>query len=445
MTLSTPALIALNRFGLGARPGDAAQLNGDPKAWLRAQIAPPPTHPAYDGLPAGGISVARVAATGKSAAEVAKEAERLLREEGRELYGREVAARLTVQLESPLPFIERLTAFWGNHFTVSIQRPSLLGVAGAFEREAIRPHVAGRFVDLLGAAESHPAMLLYLDNAQSIGPNSPAGKRINRGLNENLAREILELHSLGVDGGYSQADVRALAGILTGWSVARGDDPNPGQFMFRPRTQEPGPQTLLGVSYDGAGKQRADAALADLARHPRTIQRLSAKLAAHFTRDDPPASLTARLAAVWTRTDGDLASVYAALIDAPESWDPTARKLKTPHEFALSSWRLLQDQSPAKDRLASLALLGQATFAAPSPAGWPDREADWLGPEALMQRIEWAHHQATQAAPRSDPSQALAAAFGDAAPPALRQAVNRAASAADALTLILASPSFMRR
>jgi len=445
MTLTTPTLIALNRFGLGVRPGDIALVKRDAKGWLRAQIAPPPALPVYAGLPVGGLSVATLAANGKSAAEVAKEAERLLREEGRELYGREVAARLAAQMESPVPFMERLTAFWGNHFTVSIQRPSLLGVAGAFEREAIRPNVAGRFADLLRAAESHPAMLLYLDNAQSIGPNSPAGKRNNRGLNENLAREILELHSLGVDGGYSQADVRALAGILTGWSVGRGDDPNPGQFMFRPRTQEPGPQTLLGVSYDGAGKQRADHALADLARHPRTIQRLCGKLASHFSRDDAPAALTARLAAVWTQTDGDLAAVYAALIDAPEAWDPLPRKLKTPHEFALSTWRLLQDQSPTKDRLASLGLLGQPSFAAPSPAGWPDREADWLGPEALMQRIDWAHHQATQAAPRSDPSQTLAAAFDDAAPPALRQAVSRAASGADALTLILASPSFMRR
>ncbi|MFY7960240.1 MAG: DUF1800 family protein, partial [Elsteraceae bacterium] len=385
----TPAsLIALNRFGLGARPGDAALVGADAKAWLRGQIAPPPALPVYDGLPPGGISVAKLVSQGQSAAEIAKEAERLAREQGRELYAREMAARLAAQLESPAPFIERMTAFWSNHFTVSIQRPTLLGVVGAFEREAIRPNVVGRFADLLRAAESHPAMLLYLDNAQSIGPNSPVGRRINRGLNENLAREILELHSLGVDGGYSQADVRALAGVLTGWSIGRADEPNPGQFMFRARAQEPGPQTLLGVVYDGDGKQRADRALGDLARHPRTIQRLSAKLAAHVTRDDPPAALVARLTAVWTGSDGDLAAVYAALIDAPECWDPAPRKLKTPHEFALSTWRLLQDRSPPKDRLASLGALGQPSFAAPSPAGWSDREADWLGPEALMRRIE---------------------------------------------------------
>lgn len=445
MAIATSTMIALNRFGLGARPGDAARIKGDGKDWLRAQIAPPPALECYEGLPAGGISAAMVAAQGKPEAEVARDADRLLREEGRPLYRREVEARLTAQMQSPSPFIERMTAFWGNHFTVSIQRPALVGVVGAFEREAIRPHVVGRFVDLLRAAESHPAMLLYLDNAQSVGPNSPIGKRIKRGLNENLAREILELHSLGVDGGYSQADVRALAAILTGWSIARGDDPNPGQFMFRPRTQEPDPQTLLGVIYDGAGKQRADRALDDLARHPRTIRRLSAKLAAHVVRDDPSPALTTRLTSVWTQTDGDLAAVYGALIDAAESWDPLSRKLKTPHEFALSSWRLLGNESPATDRLSSLTQLGQPCFAAPSPAGWPDREADWLGPESLMRRIEWAHDQAVRAAPRSDPSAALAAAFGDAPPPALRQAVARAASAADALTLILASPSFMRR
>lgn len=452
--MTPAALIALNRFGLGADLGaglgagpssQSAEAARDPRGWLRRQLAHQPTPAAFAGLPAGGVSVPQLAAKDKTAAAVAKEAEKMLREEARALYAREMTARLAMQIAGPAPLLERLIAFWSNHFTVSIQRPALIGMVGAFEREAIRPHVTGRFVDLMLAAESHPAMLFYLDNYQSIGPNSPAGRRSKRGLNENLAREILELHSLGVDGGYGQDDVRALACILTGWSIARGDDPSPGQFMFRPQTQEPGGQTLLGATYDGAGKRRAESALAALARHPRTIKRLCAKLAAHFSQDDPPPTLVARLAQVWTQTDGDMSAVYAALIDSPEAWEPTPRKMKSPHDFAISVWRLLGDDSPAKSRLESLALLGQTSFAAPSPAGWPDREADWLGPEALVQRIEWTHHMAEKVAPRVDPAQLLDAAFGESAPIALKQAVSRAPSAADAVTLILVSPFFMRR
>ena len=243
----TAAVVATARFGLGAAPGEIAAASADPRFWVRRQLAPQPLPPALAGLPDGSEQT-RLFLAARRAMQQARpqqpaapdrqpRASRVALagvERPRDAYLREASLRMRAQIETKTPVFERLVAFWSNHFTVSILRPPVLALAGAFEREAIRPHVLGRFEDMLLSVAHHQAMLLYLDNALSIGPSSRAGQRRSRGLNENLAREILELHTLGVDGGYAQDDVRALAMILTGWSIARLEDADPGSFRFRP-------------------------------------------------------------------------------------------------------------------------------------------------------------------------------------------------------------------
>src|SRR5579875_764089 len=270
------ALIAATRFGFAARSGDLAAIGRDPRGWVLAQLARAPA-PLPGELPSGATMV--VAEFEMRQQKGDEEVKRAFNERVKAGYMAEIAARTGAAATSEAPLLERMTRFWSNHFTVSILRPAIRGFAPAFEREAIRPHVTGRFADMLFAVARHPAMLLYLDNAVSIGPDSIAGRRRGKGLNENLGREMLELHTLGVDGGYTQADVEALARILTGWSVARLRDPGPGTFHFFPPIHEPGPKTLLGRTYREAGYEEGQAALLDLAHHPATARHIATKLA----------------------------------------------------------------------------------------------------------------------------------------------------------------------
>jgi len=325
-----------------------------------------------------------------------------------------------------------------------------LGPAGGFEREAIRPHVAGRFADMLRAVVGHPAMLLYLDNAQSFGPRSETGQRLNRGLNENLAREILELHTLGVDGGYGQADIREFAKILTGWSLGGPNRQNPnGQFQFRPRAHEPGAKTLLGHAFVEDGLAEGEAALLMLSRHPATARHIAAKLARHFIADRTPAAAVERLARVFRASDGDLAAVACALVDLPDAWAQPLGKIKSPQDFLVSAWRALGldgGDVALNQMLLALTALGQAPFAAPSPQGWPDTAEAWASPEAIMRRIEWAQALARRAAADiGDPIALARAALGPVAPGALWHALERAESRAESLALMLAAPAFQRR
>jgi uncharacterized protein (DUF1800 family) len=362
---------------------------------------------------------------------------------------------------STRPFAERLQWFWANHFTVSLAKGATRGLVGAFERDAIRPHIAGRFEDLLWAATTHPAMLRYLDNQQSAGPHSRAVALIERrarrddetpritGLNENLAREVLELHTLGVHGGYTQADVTAFAAVLTGWRVAARSDAT--ALPFDAAWHEPGRKTLLGRSY-GEGPQALRAVLADLARHPSTARFLATKLARHFVADDPPPALVDRLAARYLRSDGQLAELYRELIASPEAWAEPAAKLKTPEEFVVSSARVLSlgrveagaARLPAM-LVAGMQALGQRPQAAPSPAGWPDRAEDWLGPEALWKRLEWASRLGDRLGSRIDARELAARCLGPLLGAATRQQIERAADGAQALALLLMAPEFQRR
>jgi uncharacterized protein (DUF1800 family) len=340
---------------------------------------------------------------------------------------------------------ERLTLFWSNHFTVSVIRPIVLGLAGSFEREAIRPHVTGRFHDLLLAVVRHPAMLLYLDNAGSIGPHSRPGERQGKGLNENLARELLELHTLGVDGGYTQADVTSFAGILTGWSVTGARDRNPGSFKFRSFVHEPGEKIFMGQRFGPAGEKEGLQALEFLSRHPSTARHIARQFAIHFIADDPSAALVDRFAQVFRDSDGDLLALTNAVIDAPEAWAQPLGKLKTPNELVVSTVRAVGYSGDEKRLLGSLRGLGQSPFSAPSPAGWPDTAASWMGPSSVLLRADYAAAVARRLAGRMQPAQLLAETVAPVGDERLNQAIARAATIDDANGLILASPQFQRR
>ena len=266
------------------------------------------------------------------------------------------------QLQARVGFVERLVAFWSNHFAVSIAKSSELRVAaGPFEREAIRPNALGKFAGLLRAAESHPAMILYLDNQNSIGPDAAPGKFAGRGLNENLAREILELHTLGVGSGYTQADVSELARILTGWSVAgpESEAGEPGTFLFKPNWHEPGARKLLGKTYAENGIDQGRAALDDLARHPATARHVATKLARHFVADNPPADLVEALTRKFIDSDGDLAVVASTLVSDDRAWSAKPTKIRTPLEFVVAAARVTDfHPNDANLYLQSLNLLG---------------------------------------------------------------------------------------
>lgn len=441
------AAVAAHRFGLG-EPRLAA-LAGDPRGWLRAQIGPADAARG-DGLLAAGALLERLRDAGPQRNELT-----------REIVDTEQRARRLAALATGRPFAERLQRFWANHFTVSLAKGAARPLVGAFEREAIRPHVAGTFEQLLWAATTHPGMLRYLDNQQSAGPHSRAVERGARraaatgeparvtGLNENLARELLELHTMGVEGGYTQADVSATAALLTGWRAEPGAAD--GSLPFDPAWHEPGTKTVLGRRYP-EGPDALRALLRDLAQHAGTARFVCTKLARHFVADDPPPALVDRLAARWLATGGQLGELYRTLIESPEPWAGAPLKLKAPEEFVLSAARVLEmvDAAPEPGPLARLldqgsVMLGQRPLAAPSPAGWPDRADDWLGPEALWKRVEWAHRLAARLGRSVDARELAASSLGPWLGSAARREIERAADAPQALALLLLAPEFQRR
>ena len=320
--------------------------------------------------------------------------------------------------------------------------------AGSFEREAIRPHVLGRFGDMLKAVEQHPAMLFFLDNQQSLGPDSRAGQNRKRGLNENLAREIMELHTLGVGGGYSQDDVTSLARILTGWTFAgrQGRLGTPGSFVFNANAHEPGPQRLLGKIYRDDGVAQGEAALADIARHPSTAAFIAGKFARHFVADDPPPALVARLQQAFHSSDGDLKALALALVDSDEAWQAPQTKMRSPYEFLVATGRLLSriPEDPGL-YLGGLNLLGQPLWSPAGPNGFPDSNAAWAAPEGMKLRLDVSAQVASRIGDSVDPRQLLELVAADAASPETRRTVERAESRQQALALLLMSPEFQRR
>lgn len=512
--------IALNRFGLGARPDEP--LPDNPRKWLldqfarfeprpaaiaaapdsravsadlakyleeqrqlRQQLGPQRQQPAQaapatmrppGGEPAMMTPQAAPAMTDGMSARPAMpatepsarkddaltQARQFARRQGRDDYATAVGARTTTALTSPAPFVERLVHFWANHFAVSADKFNVVGLSGTLEFEAIRPHVLGKFGDMLGAVERHPAMLLYLDQAQSVGPNSPIGARVAArgvrkiGLNENLAREIMELHTLGVRTGYSQADVTEFARAMTGWTVSglgrgvgarfTGTEGPAGAFVFAAPLHEPGGRTIMGKRYDQSGERQAQSVLDDLAVHPATATHLATKLARHFAGDTPPPALVARLQATYLETGGDLPSVYRVLIEAPESWSPQPVKFKTPWEWSVSSMRALGTATVQPLVVTGLLnQLGQPIWKPGSPAGYDDIAASWAGPDAVMRRVEAAARFAARANGAIDARALAARLFPSAVSPATSQALANADSPGQALALLLVAPEFMRR
>jgi uncharacterized protein (DUF1800 family) len=364
-------------------------------------------------------------------------------------YRAEALARLQRAVLADCGFTERLVAFWSNHFCISANKGELARMwAGSFEREAIRPFVLGRFGDMLRAVEQHPAMLFFLDNQQSLGPDSRAGQNRKRGLNENLAREIMELHTLGVDGGYTQEDVTSLARIITGWTFAgrQGLIGTPGTFVFNTNAHQPGPQRLLGKVYEANGVAQGIAALADIARHPSTAKFIATKFVRHFVADDPPPALVARLQGVFQKSDGDLTALSVALVDSDEAWQVPLTKLRSPYEFLVAAGRLLarvpDDPGPY---LGSLNLLGQPLWSPAGPNGFPDSNAAWAAPEGMKLRLDIAAQVAARVGNSIDPRDLLEFAAADAASAETRRTIERAESRQQALALLLMSPEFQRR
>ena len=515
---SQAALVALNRFGFGARggaSGDFVNAASDPRGFVKAELARPNgvllEVPGLLSTPALGKAVfdyqfeiqqARDAAAkpGAQASEPAaaqpdpdaraqrrnlslskiadglspKEPSMQARENAnaamapmeapqpsvakppaqplniiQKTYRAEALARLQRAVIADCGFVERLVVFWSNHFCISANKGGLARMwAGSFEREAIRPYVLGRFGDMLKAVEQHPAMLFFLDNQQSLGPESRAGQNRKRGLNENLAREIMELHTLGVGGGYSQDDVTALARIITGWTFAgrQGQLGAPGSFVFNANAHQPGAQRVMGKIYESNGLAQGEAVLADIARHPSTAKFIATKFVRHFVADDPPPGLVARLQKVFGDTDGDLRALAVALLDSDEAWRAPLTKVRSPYEFLVATGRLLARIPDDPGRyLGGLNVLGQPLWSPAGPNGFPDTNAAWAAPEGMKLRLDISAQLASRLADSIDPRDLLEIAAADAASEETRRTIERAESRQQALALLLMSPEFQRR
>ena len=400
------ALRALNRFGLGARVGERRSIGNDPRGWLRGQLDGRVPALAADGLP-GDDAIADALRGLRAAAGSDPKRRREARRALIALAAAEAGAALQARITSERPFVERLVAFWSNHLCVSAGAKLLVApLPGHYERSAIRPHVLGRFEDMLLASARHPAMLAYLDNFQSVGPASagarPRGaRRQARGLNENYARELLELHTLGVDGGYAQSDVQELAKILTGWTIAgiaprnarEGGPLSRGgaiRFAFVAQLHEPGAKTLLGTRYAEAGEREGERAIHALARHPATARFIAGKLVRHFVADDPPAAAVEGIARVFTATEGDLRAVAQALVELPDAWDGATRKFRSPQDWLVAVLRALHAANVNDATMPLLRQLRQPLWSPPSPQGYADTLEAWADPDALMNRAELA-------------------------------------------------------
>jgi uncharacterized protein (DUF1800 family) len=470
------ALRALNRFGLGARRGERQRIS-DPRGWLKAQLdggAPSLRASDIPSPAAIGDAVRGLRMAGQRDEQERREARRRLVE----LSTGEARNALEARIASDRPFVERLVAFWSNHLCVSTGSKVLVApLAGSYERDVIRPHVLGRFEDMVLASAKHPAMLAYLDNFQSIGPASPGarvGQRNNgtrRGLNENYARELLELHTLGVNGGYTQQDVQELARILTGWTidgigglgarlpqgaqprrtsgVVRRTRPEPGSaidFAFREALHEPGTKTVLKERYKEDGLAEGEHAIRALCKHPSTAQFVATKLAAHFISDDPPPAAVDRLARAFRSSDGDLKVVSRALIEEPDAWREDARKFRTPQDWFIAVMRAFGANEVNPNAPVLLRQLRQPLWSPPSPKGFGDAMQEWADPDSLLNRGELARTISRQPAVAAlDPRTLLEVVDVPAGNPLHSLIADTSIPASERVALAIAGPAFQWR
>jgi uncharacterized protein (DUF1800 family) len=474
------ATLALNRFGMGPRPGSIAAIEADPRGALIAELERGPALlAAASTLPSSTkayrtvadatakrqakavlakkaqekaneqakqqIAMAPTMAEGANTGEdmAAKAAAEAVPDPGRPIYLQEAKVRTEAALSAEIGFTERLVWFWSNHFCISADK--IQSMSGAYEREAIRPHVLGRFTDMLLAAEGHPAMLFYLDNLASMGANSIAGLNRSRGLNENLAREIFELHTLGVRSGYSQQDIISFANVLTGWTLLLpGDNPeHGGEFSFNPRLHEPGAQTVLGKTYDDETAEQGRAVLRDLAVRPETATHLATKLARHFVADQPPPALVERMAKTFLDSAGDLKETAKTMVASPEAWQAPA-KLRRPGEWVVAMVRATGiTQTDATRYTAGQALLGEPLWRPSSPKGYADDEATWI--DGMGRRLDVANNFAERVAGSADPQNIVEDVLRSQVSSEAKGAIARAESRQQALTLLFMSAEFQRR
>ncbi|MGN6570450.1 MAG: DUF1800 domain-containing protein [Pseudolabrys sp.] len=467
------AALALHRFGFGPKPGDIARISSDPRGAILGELKAGPRtidDPALSSsaedardtvafrqekkreremrrmqTAAGGDTAAPndMAAAGSNEMSVRKPGPPL----PQRIYLGEAQAHYQAALDADIGLVERLVWFWSNHFCVSADKGLVRSLCGAYEREAIRPHVTGKFADMLVAAETHPAMLIYLDNARSFGPDSIAGQRQHKGLNENLAREIMELHTLGVRSGYTQTDVTNFAKVITGWSVypPKRFPERGGEFWFNARMHEPGAQTVLGKSYAQDGLAQGRAVLDMLAHHPATATHIATKLARHFVSDEPPATLVERLARRFRDTGGDLGQVTEALVTSPEAWSAPRTKLKKPGEWTVASMRASGVGIRDVRRVVNTQnMLGEPLWRPPAPKGFSDDSAAWV--DGLAERLDIANQVGRLVGNSgAEPDAMVDAALGPLASQETRETVRRAESRPQALALLLMSPEFQRR
>jgi uncharacterized protein (DUF1800 family) len=473
------ALLALQRFGMGPRPGSIAAIASDPRGALLAELDNPPAlSAAADALPSSAKAVRIVAdanARRQAKAIVASRAQddakkpqaadapvmaegmapktsemgekmaaEAIPDPGRTIFLEEARLRIEAALQANIGFTERLVWFWSNHFCISAFK--IRSMSGAYEREAIRPQVLGPFSDLLLAAENHPAMLFYLDNLGSMGASSVAGINRNRGLNENLSREALELHTLGVRTGYTQDDVISFANALTGWTwVPPNSSPeHGGEFAFNPRMHQPGAQTVLGKRYEQEDVEQGRAVLRDLAMHPATATHIATKLVRHFIADTPPPALVEPIAKAFRESGGDLKETAKAMIAAPESWSLPPTKLKRPGEWVVAMVRSTGITKVDPERYTGgVALLGEPLWSPPSPTGFPDDEASWL--DGTGRRLDITNAFAEREAEKVDPNEIIENVFASNVSADVKQAVGQAETRQQALALLFMSTEFLRR
>ncbi|MDG2392815.1 MAG: DUF1800 domain-containing protein [Thalassotalea sp.] len=447
--INTQAVIAVNRFGLGARGDELAQASKNPKAWLKQQLQPIVFTNKLMSSNEMFVELAKLGEARKAAKKSTNADEEFKKnsKDRKKFLTKSYRALSTDTFKEALnsnnSLSWRLLDFFSNHFSVTASGPVMGAISATLEREAIAPNLLGNFDEMLLAVSKHPAMLIFLNNERSFGPNSRIGKK-GKGLNENLAREILELHTLGVDGGYKQADVIELAKGITGWSVANPRKDDSVGFIYRAAGKEPGNRMLLGKTYKQNNMAQGEAMLKDLGNHPKTAQYVCTKLVKHFISDKPSPDLVQKLVSTWQKSGGNIKQVMTTLIDSDWSWQADSQKFKTPREFVMSSLRAVgRKEIKHKELFFTLMTFGQQPMQAGSPAGYSDEQQDWDGANALMSKIDWVALLARKT--KANAEKVMAKTLALTPEVSTYKAVVRAESRTQALALLLLSPEFLRR